>query len=148
MMARPSPGADGPIDVDGSEVIGLGISDLYKSFGTQAVLTGIDLEVPVGSITAVLGPSGSGKTTLLRVVAGFERADRGTVTLGRRIVEDAHRALSARTTGNRLCPTGGIALSPPHRGCQCCLRYTSGKPAEVDGTHRVDARAGGPGRTG
>ncbi len=42
----------------------------------------------MGSLTAILGPSGSGKTTLLRVVAGFERADRGTVTLGGVVVDD------------------------------------------------------------
>jgi iron(III) transport system ATP-binding protein len=65
-----------------SNVTGLEVSDLHKSFGTNAVLTGVSLEVPVGSLTAILGPSGSGKTTLLRVVAGFERADRGTVALG------------------------------------------------------------------
>jgi iron(III) transport system ATP-binding protein len=111
-MARPSTVADGPIDVDGSEVIGLGVSDLYKSFGTQAVLTGIDLQVPAASITAVLGPSGSGKTTLLRVVAGFERADRGTVILGRRIVENAHRAFPPEQRGIGYVPQEGSLF--PH----------------------------------
>jgi iron(III) transport system ATP-binding protein len=61
---------------------GLVISDVWKSFGTQSVLRGVDLEVPAGSLTAMLGPSGSGKTTLLRIVAGFDRADRGSVSLG------------------------------------------------------------------
>ena len=64
------------------------VSGLYKSFGTQPVLTGVDLSVPAGSFTAILGPSGSGKTTLLRVLAGFERADRGTVSLGGTVVDD------------------------------------------------------------
>jgi iron(III) transport system ATP-binding protein len=41
----------------------------------------VDLEVPQNSLTAILGPSGSGKTTLLRVIAGFEHADGGSVTL-------------------------------------------------------------------
>jgi iron(III) transport system ATP-binding protein len=61
---------------------GLVISGLSKAFGDLPVLTGLDLAVPDGSLTAILGPSGSGKTTLLRVVAGFEVADRGTVTIG------------------------------------------------------------------
>ena len=39
---------------------------------------GVELEVQPGSLTAVLGLSGCGKTTLLRVIAGFERAERGT----------------------------------------------------------------------
>src|SRR6202167_6607185 len=60
----------------------LAATDLYKAFGSQPVLTGIELEIPAGSLTAILGPSGSGKTTLLRVLAGFERADAGTVRIG------------------------------------------------------------------
>jgi len=43
--------------------------------------------VPAGSLTAILGPSGSGKTTLLRVLAGFERADGGTVRIGSMVVD-------------------------------------------------------------
>ena len=58
------------------------VTDLHKAFGSHAVLTGIDLVVSEGSLAAILGPSGSGKTTLLRVLAGFERADRGTIALG------------------------------------------------------------------
>jgi len=64
------------------------VSGLHKSFGTRSVLDGLDLDVPDGSLTAVLGPSGSGKTTLLRILAGFERADKGSVTLGGHVVED------------------------------------------------------------
>jgi iron(III) transport system ATP-binding protein len=60
----------------------LAVADLHKAFGSHQVLSGLDLKVPAGSLTAILGPSGSGKTTLLRVLAGFERADAGTVTIG------------------------------------------------------------------
>ena len=55
------------------------ISGLYKAFGSHCVLTSLDLDVPAGSLTAILGPSGSGKTTLLRILAGFEQADAGSV---------------------------------------------------------------------
>src|ERR1039457_5123521 len=65
----------------------LAAAGLYKAFGTHRVLTGLNLEVPAGSLTAVLGPSGSGKTTLLRILAGFERADAGTVTIGDAVVD-------------------------------------------------------------
>jgi iron(III) transport system ATP-binding protein len=67
---------------------GLQVSDLHKRFGSHPVLTGLDLEVPAGSLTAILGPSGSGKTTLLRLLAGFERPDRGTMRIGERIIDD------------------------------------------------------------
>ncbi len=66
----------------------LQIQGVTKAFGPQAVLEGVDLDVPEGSLTAILGPSGSGKTTLLRIIAGFERADAGSVTLGDRVVDD------------------------------------------------------------
>jgi iron(III) transport system ATP-binding protein len=65
----------------------LSITGLYKAFGRHSVLTGVDLEVPAGAFTAILGPSGSGKTTLLRLLAGFEQADAGTITIGDRVVD-------------------------------------------------------------
>ena len=70
----------------------LSISGVTKSFGGPSVLSGVDLEVPEGSFTAILGASGSGKTTLLRIIAGFERPDAGEVRLGAEVVDDAgHR---------------------------------------------------------
>jgi iron(III) transport system ATP-binding protein len=65
----------------------LQVNDLHKRFGEHSVLAGLDLEVPAGSLTAILGPSGSGKTTLLRLLAGFEVPDRGTVRIGERVVD-------------------------------------------------------------
>jgi len=69
----------------------LGVAGLYKAFGPHPVLTGVDLAVPAGSLTAILGPSGSGKTTLLRLLAGFEHADAGTITIGDAVVDDGRR---------------------------------------------------------
>jgi iron(III) transport system ATP-binding protein len=63
------------------------VTGLYKAFGTHPVLTGVDLEVPAGSLTAILGPSGSGKTTLLRLMAGFDRADAGAIMIGDVLVD-------------------------------------------------------------
>ncbi|MGH9226149.1 MAG: ABC transporter ATP-binding protein [Acidimicrobiales bacterium] len=54
---------------------------LRKSYGSVAVLDDFDLEVPAGRTFALLGPSGCGKTTLLRLLAGFEAADAGSVTV-------------------------------------------------------------------
>ena len=63
------------------------VTGLDKAFGSHPVLAGLDLEVPAGSLTAILGPSGSGKTTLLRLLAGFERADAGTIGIGGVLVD-------------------------------------------------------------
>lgn len=65
------------------------VRGLRKSFGTHEVLTGVDLEVPDGTVAAVLGPSGSGKTTMLRVMAGFDSPDAGSVEIGGALVDDA-----------------------------------------------------------
>jgi len=58
------------------------VRDLTKRFGRQPVLRGIDLEVAPRSVVALLGPSGCGKTTLLRAIAGLERPDTGTISVG------------------------------------------------------------------
>jgi iron(III) transport system ATP-binding protein len=65
----------------------LAVAGLDKRFGAHQVLTGLNLDVPAGSLTAILGPSGSGKTTLLRVLAGFEHADSGTVRIGSAVAD-------------------------------------------------------------
>jgi iron(III) transport system ATP-binding protein len=72
---------------------GLTVSGLHKGYGPNPVLRGIDLEVCDGSFTAILGPSGSGKTTLLRVLAGFDRADRGEVRIGSVVADSARTFL-------------------------------------------------------
>jgi sulfate/thiosulfate transport system ATP-binding protein len=48
----------------------------------------VTLEIPDGSLTALLGPSGGGKSTLLRIIAGLERPDHGTVFIDGNDVTD------------------------------------------------------------
>ena len=93
-----------PVARHGGSVTGLVVSGVYKSFGPVPVLSGIDLSVPEGAFAAVLGPSGSGKTTLFRVLAGFERADAGTVTLGGVTIEGDGRHVVPEQRGVGYVP--------------------------------------------
>jgi len=57
------------------------ISGLTKSYGDHAVLTGVDLSVPTGTICALLGSNGAGKTTVVRILSTLLRADAGTASV-------------------------------------------------------------------
>ena len=61
--------------------MGIVVENVSKDFGGFVALDDVSLEVPTGSLTALLGPSGGGKSTLLRVIAGLETPDTGTVVL-------------------------------------------------------------------
>ncbi|MBI3249209.1 MAG: ABC transporter ATP-binding protein [Deltaproteobacteria bacterium] len=52
---------------------------LHKSFGSQHVLRGLDLEIPDGSIYAIIGQSGTGKSCLLKHLIGLMRPDQGEI---------------------------------------------------------------------
>ncbi|WP_066901844.1 amino acid ABC transporter ATP-binding protein [Mycolicibacterium houstonense] len=69
--------------------VALAAKDVHLSFGPNAVLRGVDLDVPAGTTTAVIGPSGSGKSTLLRTLNRLYEPDRGDILLdGRSVLAD------------------------------------------------------------
>src|SRR6058998_2874225 len=57
------------------------VRNVSKSFGDFPALTDVSVDIPAGSLTALLGPSGGGKSTLLRVIAGLEQPDEGVVEI-------------------------------------------------------------------
>ncbi|OFI39188.1 glutamine ABC transporter ATP-binding protein [Arthrobacter sp. SW1] len=75
---------------------------LTKSFGSNTVLRGIDLDVRRGQVVALIGPSGSGKTTVLRSLNGLEVPDGGTVTFGASVAGGATAGGSAAASGGDL----------------------------------------------
>jgi energy-coupling factor transporter ATP-binding protein EcfA2 len=59
--------------------VGISVKNISKRFGDFVALDHVNLEVPHGSLVALLGPSGSGKTTLLRIVSGLDVPDEGSI---------------------------------------------------------------------
>ena len=90
----------------------LEITGLTRRFDGIAVLQDVSLACDHGTITAVLGPSGGGKTTLLRLIAGFDRPDRGTVSIGGRVVSDATTFVPPQHRGVGIVPQEGSLF--PH----------------------------------
>jgi iron(III) transport system ATP-binding protein len=89
----------------------LTVREVWKGYSATPVLAGVNLDVQPGSLTAVLGLSGCGKTTLLRVIAGFERAERGSVSLATRTLDDGHTYVAPEKRSVGYVPQEG-ALFP------------------------------------
>ncbi len=83
--AMATPNTHGPI-VD--------IRQLRKSFGSNEVLKGIDLQVKKGEVIAIIGKSGSGKSTLLRCINGLEVFQSGSLSVdGQPLLHDNAAAM-------------------------------------------------------
>ena len=71
----------------------LHIENLYKSFGHNEVLKGVNLHIHPGEILVVVGPSGGGKTTLLRSINYLEKCNLGSICLnGKYLLQDGRYA--------------------------------------------------------
>ncbi len=71
------------------------IRSLNKWFGTNHVLTDVDLDVARGEVVVVIGPSGSGKSTLCRCINRLERFQSGTVEIDGRALPEEGKALAS-----------------------------------------------------
>jgi glutamate transport system ATP-binding protein len=71
------------------------VRGLNKWFGTNHVLTDVDLDVARGEVVVVIGPSGSGKSTLCRCINRLERFQSGTVEIDGRPLPEEGKALAS-----------------------------------------------------
>lgn len=77
--ANPTANATAPDERTESHIPPLEVHDLTVAYGTQPVLWDVDLELPEGSLIAVVGPNGAGKSTLLKAVLGIVKPVTGWV---------------------------------------------------------------------
>ena len=68
----------------------LSLQEVTRRFGVCTAVDCVSLDIAEGDFLALLGPSGCGKTTLLRLIAGFERAQSGTIRFDDETVTDRH----------------------------------------------------------
>ena len=114
-MNPPQPGA------------GLVVRGLTAGYGAAPVLSDVDIEVPGGTITAVLGANGAGKTTLLRALSGLVRPSAGSVTFD---------AGDLRTIRVERMVHAGVAHVPEGRGV--VLELTVDENLRLGGLWRTD----------
>ncbi|QPM88843.1 iron ABC transporter ATP-binding protein [Pseudooceanicola algae] len=103
------------------------IRDLHHHIGRAEILTGIDLDLPRGGITALVGPNGAGKSTLLSLVARLQKIQRGTIHvddlgIGKAADRDLARLLAIMAQSNhvsarlRIRELVGFGRYPWHHG--------------------------------
>ncbi|RMI40263.1 ABC transporter ATP-binding protein [Streptomyces triticirhizae] len=84
-----APPAPSEAPVNAERRVAVRVRGLWKSFGEQVAVSGVDLDLPAGHFVGLVGPNGAGKTTTLSMLTGLLRPDSGTVeVVGRDVWRD------------------------------------------------------------
>ena len=113
----------------------LSVSNLSRSFGGRTILDSISFVINPGDRVGLIGPNGAGKSTLLRMIAGFDRPDRGSVSVspGERIgmLRQGFADIADGTLADLLDgPTNGLASAS--RELERTLARSDGSDEMVD----------------
>jgi polar amino acid transport system ATP-binding protein len=123
------------------------LRNLHKSYGTLAVLRGIDLDIPPAQTVSVIGPSGSGKSTLLRLLMTLERPDTGSLQIDGEspwhvLQKDGREIPAGERHFRRVRGKVGMVFQHfnlfPH---MTALRNVTEAPVQVRGLSRQEAEA-------
>ena len=107
---------------------------LAKRYGDRILFENLDASFPEGKTTVLFGPSGSGKTTILRLIAGFEKPDRGEIRIGKTPVS-APRFLAPPHRRGINMVFQNLALWP-HLTIRGHIRFVFKAAGMLDGNHR------------
>ena len=111
----------------------ISLDDVHVSLGRGAarvhILKGISLAIAAGEAVGLTGPSGSGKSTLLAVLAGLERPQKGSVTVGGTRIDNLDEDALARFRGARI----GIVFQSFHLIPTMSARENVAVPLELAG---------------
>ncbi|HLH23081.1 MAG TPA: ABC-F family ATP-binding cassette domain-containing protein [Chloroflexota bacterium] len=100
---------------------------LTKGYGGRTVLAGLDLDLERGQRLGLVGANGAGKSTLLRLLAGRERPDGGTLTLGRGVVVGYHAQDQAAVLDEDATVLAELRCSLPYGWSEERLRSLLGR---------------------
>ena len=80
----------------------ISLQNVSRSFRNTKALDAVSLEVPSGTVFALLGENGAGKTTLIRILTGFLKADEGSATV---LGESCSKWAPRFAVRSAMCPT-------------------------------------------
>jgi iron(III) transport system ATP-binding protein len=106
----------------------IAVRDLWFGYGRTPVLEDVSLDLAEHQILALIGPSGCGKTTLLRLLAGFERPERGTVSLDGKVVAGPGRFVPTNRRRVGIVPQEGALF--PHLDVARNIAFGLGRGGE------------------
>ncbi|WP_232466203.1 MULTISPECIES: ATP-binding cassette domain-containing protein [unclassified Diaminobutyricimonas] len=105
---------------------------LTKSFGTQMVLDGVDLEIARGSVFALLGPNGAGKTTTVHILSTLLRPDGGTALVnGSDVVRDPDGVRAAIGLTGQFSAVDGLLSGEENLMLMARLRHLGAKRSKA-----------------
>jgi len=101
---------------------------LRKTYGTQTVLDGIDLDVPTGTVFALLGPNGAGKTTAVHILSTLVRPDAGSATVvGFDLVRDPNGVRAAIGLTGQFAAVDSLLTGEENLRLMADLRHLGSK---------------------
>ncbi len=98
------------------------MENICKGFGDQMLIDNFSVSIPKGAVVGIIGGNGAGKSTLFRMIAGTEKLDSGTITLGETVkvayveqsrdsLDDNHNVWEAISGGHDILRIGNYEVS-------------------------------------